>query len=86
MNGEALIDRLRRELGARTDGVLAHSLGVTQGRISQLRSKKEVTAREVANMIARTRRSPMKGAGLVDRLRKELDARTDGILARTLSR
>jgi len=62
IGGLDLVDRLRRELGLKTDWQLSDALGVTPGRISQLSRKNAVTSREIANMIGRTRKTARIGA------------------------
>lgn len=53
MHGTDLCDELRRQLGCATDTELATRIGVTQGRVSQLRSQNNITATYMARFIKR---------------------------------
>ena len=48
MNGAELVNILQKQLSLDTDTALAAALGLTQGRISQIRSSKKLSAKQVA--------------------------------------
>ena len=53
MLGSELIDGLRRELGCRRDSELEQTLGVSAGRVSQVRSKSSIGAKYASSLIAK---------------------------------
>jgi hypothetical protein len=62
MTGIELLTALKRELPARSDAAVAQMLGLTGGRISQIRQQKTVSARTIATAFARTRAQAIEWA------------------------